>query len=452
MKKRIFLILILVLNLIWISGCGADSGAPTDLTTEPATTESSATEPATTEPLMTEPPVSAINHVNLGVDDQYTIADGETLLSYYEEPVESFFGVCKYYEELGWTLYGSHTLNNNQFATYTKENELVHIYWIACERELNIATSSTGGDALPSAYPHFISKSENTSITQLQSSEVNGMGYVIKLSDGSFLVIDGGYASNAKELWSALVELNGGEENILIRAWLLTHSHKDHYECFSSFSSRYASRVTLDTLMISPLSSNDSSNLYLSNKVNKDIAKFRVADILYVHTGMVFNFGNITLEILFTPDEFLISEPVQDEDYIENLNFNCSSIISRIYTNDCRVIFLADCTEETALRLLLYYGEYLRSEMCQVSHHGVDDCPLIVYRFINASTYWYPCNLKLFDSEERHADIRKAIIASKSTQEIIRHDQGRITRSLEAIDDDSLSCACPPPMPTEEAS
>ena len=246
-------------------------------------------------------------------------------------------------------------------------------------------------------------------------------------------------------------DLNCGEENILIRAWLLTHSHKDHYECFSTFASRYASKVTLETLMISPLSSDHSVNRYLCNKVNQDIARFSGAHILYVHTGMVFNYGNITLEILYTPDEFLISEPIQDKHYTENINFNCSSIISRIYTSDCRVMFLADCTEETALRLLLYYGEYLKSEMCQVSHHGVEDCPLIVYRFINASTYWYPCNVELFDMADRHADVRKAIITSKSTKEIIRHDQGRITRSLQANNDDLLTCACSPTMPTEES-
>lgn len=441
MKKRTCFILILVLLLIWMSGCSADSEAAAD----PMNTD-----PAVTEPPVTDPPIPGINHLDLGLDDQYTIPGGDTLFSYYEEPIGSFIGVCKYYEELDWTLYGFHILNNNQFATYTNGNELAHIYWIACEQELNVVTSSTGGTSLPTMDPGLVNESGNTTMTQLQSPRNNGMGYVIKLADGSFLIVDGGYGSSATELWSALVDLNGSEENIFIRAWLLTHSHKDHYECFSSFASRYASNVTLETLMISPLSKEHSKNQYLTKKVSKDISKFSGADILYVHTGMVFNFGDTTLEILLTPDEFLISEPTQDKFYTENLDFNSSSIISRIYNNDCRVIFLADCTEETALRLLLYYGDYLRSEMCQVSHHGVEDCPLIVYRFINASTYWYPCNLELFDAEGRYSDIRKAIVSSKSTKEIILHDQGRITRSLHANNDDWLTCACSSALPFGE--
>lgn len=426
MKKHIVFILLFVLNMIWMSGCSKGSYT---------STEPTITEPTVTETLVTEPPVPAINHVDLGVDDQYTISGGDTLLSYYEEPIESFDSVCKYYEEQGWYLYNSHSLNHNQFATYTKENELVHIYWIACERELNVVISSTGGHSLPPAEPSVKTGASNTTVTQLQSSEVNGMGYVVQLADGSFLIIDGGYASCAKGLWSTLVHLNNGEENIIIRAWLLTHSHSDHYGCFSQFASRYASKVTLETLMMSPLSDADAVGYpYLCSNVQKDIAKFEGAKTLYVHTGMAFDFCNITLEILYTGDEFMIAEPVQDKDYAKNMDFNSSSIISRIYTDDYRAIFLADCTEETALRLLLYYGECLKSEMCQVSHHGVENCPLIVYRFIDASTYWFPCSLELFEMDGRHADVRKAILVSKSTKEIIMHDQGPVIRPLHTND------------------
>ena len=411
MRKHTILILLSLLILMPISGCSAGNFIPT-------------------EPAETEPPIPAINHIDFGVDDQYTISGGDTLLSYYEEPVESFFSACKYYEEQGWSLYNSHCLNGNQFATYLNENELTHIYWIACERELNVVVSPTGGYALPPVNPSVNNRTTEATVTQLYSSETNGMGYVIQLTDGSFLIIDGGYASCTEELWSTLVDLNHGEENIIIRAWLLTHSHSDHYGCFSSFASKYASNVTLETLMISPLSEEDSTNLYLNSNVINDLASFDGAKILYVHTGMVFNYCDITLEILYTADEFLISEPTEDKNYTNTFNFNSSSIISRIYTTDCRAIFLADCTEETSLRLLLYYGEYLKSDMCQASHHGLESCPLIVYRLIDASTYWYPCTLELFDTDDRHVEIRNAIIASKSTKEIILHDECRITRPL----------------------
>lgn len=432
MIKRTVLILLFVLNLIWISGCSAEK----EPAAETAATESAVTEPIVTEPAVTEPPIPAIHHFDLGPDDQYTISGGDTLYSYYDEPLESFLGVCKDYEAQGWSLYNARSINGNHFATYTNANELAHIYWIACERELNVVNSVTGGEALPPANPIVKSGNTETTVTQLQSSKVNGMGYIIQLADGSFLVIDGGYTSGAKELWSALVALNGGKENIVIRAWLLTHSHNDHYGCFSSFAARYASKVTLETLMISPVSEEDAAgSSYLSTKVNDDIARFDGAKLLYVHTGMAFHYCNVTWEILYTPDDFMIAEPTQDKNYAQNLDFNSTSVISRIRTRDYRAIFLADSTEKTALRLSLYYGDYLRSEMCQASHHGVEDFPLIVYRIINASTYWYPSSLALYESEGRYSDVRKAIAASESTKEILLHDQLRITRPLSAKDD-----------------
>ena len=68
MKKRIVLISIFILGLIWLSGCGAAS----DTVTEAASTEPTAAATEATEPAPTEPPIPAINPAEFGVDDQYT--------------------------------------------------------------------------------------------------------------------------------------------------------------------------------------------------------------------------------------------------------------------------------------------------------------------------------------------------------------------------------------------
>jgi glyoxylase-like metal-dependent hydrolase (beta-lactamase superfamily II) len=86
-----------------------------------------------------------------------------------------------------------------------------------------------------------------------KGTKINGMGYVIRLADGSFIVYDGGYTKRLPELWNVLTTLNGGEEGIVIRAWLLTHAHGDHYAAFRAFAPLYADNVTLETVMISPV-------------------------------------------------------------------------------------------------------------------------------------------------------------------------------------------------------
>ena len=80
---------------------------------------------------------------------------------------------------------------------------------------------------------------------------------------------------------------------------------------------------------------------------------------------------------------------------------------------------------------MLYYGDYLKSDMCQAAHHGWESWPLIGYRHIQASIMWYPTTKACYefaDSKQDVWDIREAIRESKYTKEVIVHDQSRETR------------------------
>lgn len=375
--------------------------------------------------------VDRVSVDKLKLSDSYTIAIGEELRSYYEQTLDVFFGVCKQHRDDGYELYNYHVMNGNHFATYYKGTRLRHIYWIEGERELNVVYSTTGGSSLPSKNSMASdSRSEKLSVTQLQSTRINGMGYVVQLSDGSFIIYDGGYAELSTELWNTLVELNGSEENINIRAWLMTHAHNDHYPCFTSFANSYSSKVTLETLMISPINSADAYDNYLNSGVHVDLQKFSGAKLLYVHTGMLFEFGNAKMEILFTPDELYIAD-AYGLDGKTLIDFNNTSIVSRIYTDNSSCIFLGDAGDFVAYRLIAYYGKYLKSDMCQIAHHGVENFPLIGYRYIDASILWYPCSASLYNRTDRDADVRQALKESASTKEIILHDSARVTRYFE---------------------
>ena len=374
--------------------------------------------------------VEAVRYTSLGPDDSYTIYGGDKLTSFFEEPVESFFGVCKYYEDNGWTLYNYNVMNGNHFATWTRGVRLVHIYWIECESELNLVTSSISGELLPPLEPEVTTGDFKTSVTQYKSKANNGMGYVVQLADGSFMILDGGYDHCTDDLYNTLVSLNGSEKDIVIRTWLITHSHGDHTGTFQSFASKYASKVKLETLMISPVET--SGTYYGGQGIVDDLKKFDGANVLYVHTGMVFNYCNVKLEILFTGDELWIAEPYRDEGLGEAQNQNNSSIVFRIYTDDYSALFLGDASEETGVRMALYYGDYLKSDMCQVAHHGVEDFPLIVYRYIKAAILWYPCDQALYDLGNRDKEVRDALKESKYTKEIIIRGNTTVTREFGA--------------------
>lgn len=376
-----------------------------------------------------------VNYETFHQDAHYEICPGESLSSFYEKSLADFYGVCKHQSEAGYLLYQYHVANGNRFATYYRGDALLHIYWIECESELNVVSSNTGGASLPftGAIPD---KRRKPSVTQLKSERNNGMGYVVQLSDGSFILYDGGYRNHAENLWNLLVELNGSEKGIVIRAWIITHAHKDHYPCFGCFSENYASRVRLETFMMSPIHAEEATDTYLNEKVFDDVKRFENAGILYVHTGMLFRYGEVGLEILFTADELYIAEsPTVSGTTGSPINFNETSVVSRIFTPECSCLFLGDAFSKVAYRMIAYYGKDLRSNMCQMSHHGLEEFPLLAYRYIKAATLFYPCSRTTYTREGKESlrfeNVRKALRESRYTKEILIHSEANETRFLE---------------------
>ena len=84
--------------------------------------------------------------------------------------------------------------------------------------------------------------------------------------------------------------------------------------------------------------------------------------------------------------------------------------------------------------MLVYYGNYLKSDICQASHHGLENCSLLVYRHIKASILFYPCSEETYTrigrELSRNENVRKALRDSKYTKEIIIHDKANETRYL----------------------
>ena len=72
-----------------------------------------------------------------------------------------------------------------------------------------------------------------------------GMSYVVRLSDGTFIVIDGGYNTDAeaKNLYSILKANNPLKGEPVISAWFITHMHIDHYGALFNFARLYADSV-----------------------------------------------------------------------------------------------------------------------------------------------------------------------------------------------------------------
>ena len=183
----------------------------------------------------------------------YTMDGGYAMTQYAGQNMGDYLSACKYYEEQGYTLQSTNTVGNACSSVYVDGDAYANVMYNANKQELYIGASESGALAFPDGEDILVF--DEPTITQHYSPDINGMCYFIKLSDGSFIVVDGGYEADLDDAYNTLVKLNGSDHGIHIRAWIITHSHADHYEMFDKFSVKYAKNVTLDTVMFSPLGS-----------------------------------------------------------------------------------------------------------------------------------------------------------------------------------------------------
>ena len=409
------LVLLLLCSLCFLSSCSADL-APVQATAEAETKEVKTEEQA--EPLPKPHRV-------------YRCDNGDVLSSYRVKNEEAFESVAKNYEGEGYTLYSESEIGTNLAKTYVKDSSLAHLYYHPTGKELNVVLSSAA-DTLPPAKPEKTGGNFPCTVTQLNQSPTNynGMGYVIQLKDGSFIVYDGGFLDSGDELLDTLNDLSGGEKP-LIRAWVLTHLHNDHYEAFLSLSRRknIQELLTLEHVIYSPIPLENPGNeredtLWRIRLFESLVPLWGNAKVVYAHTGMKFTFCNLEMEILYTP-ESLYKNLFSVEGSVEG--FNNSSIISRLRDEKGSVLFTGDIAALGANLTVRLYGDALASDMVQMSHHGVESCPLVFYEKVKASTLWYPCAHSLYESE-RNKDLRDAVAAFPTTKEILIAGSGRVTR------------------------
>lgn len=219
-----------------------------------------------------------------------------------------------------------------------------------------------------------------------------GMSYIFRLSDGRFLLIDGGWNTPgiAERLVADLYRLSGGKKPE-IAAWIFTHAHVDHIGAFFDVSAQFADRVTLDAVIYSfPGESRlaEMGDWFVEPFVrnfDKTIAAFGDVTVYKARTGQRYHFAGLDLEILFTFEDYKMPRPLQ--------NFNDTSLVFRIRTEGQTWMFLGDVAESGAPILAARYGSLLKSDIVQVAHHGYPGGTDELYDLIAAPIVLWPAPL-----------------------------------------------------------
>lgn len=286
----------------------------------------------------------------------------------------------------GFTEYTSREEDRNHFAVYTKTSEKLFISYFDFREEIRIVVEASNTPLPPRSEDQTEPMITTPFVTQVKLAYCQadcGMTYIIRLSDGRFVVIDGGYDEyeEADRLFDTLHSQNV-REKITVAAWIITHPHGDHYLCFMKFWNKYGDRVSLQHLLYNwPL---PELCKYPCNTEDYDkFVETLPCQIIIPRTGQRFCYGDAVFDVFFAC-----------EDLYPNVirNTNDSSLVFRMNLGGKRFLWLADAEFVSCEEICRSFSaRSLKCDFLQVGHHGYDGGSPELYRRADPETLLWPC-------------------------------------------------------------
>ena len=348
----------------------------------------------------------------------------------------------KYLQE-GYTEYCARDTANTVSATFVGGDTYATVFFRKNESDLVLVTSEKDGKKLPFETQSYTKVCETT-FTQPGLTRAGGMCEIIRLSDGRFLIFDSGHSDQADVIYETLCELNGSAENIRIAAWVLTHSHGDHYGGFQGdtqnmgFADQYGKKVTLEYVLYAPLAMQEWDTMesynvswntidhYFNTHLPSRVAySFPKATLVPVHAGQVFRFADVSLEILYSPEHIYIdSVPVNSN----NTSLTCRAVSE----HGGAALIMADCETEAGLWVADTYTTELTANIMQMTHHGmIAEADLDIMKKSGATTFFWPSGEDKYNNTDRSEKMAKQYAARYG--ENILHGYGTMTRPLDHV-------------------
>ena len=213
----------------------------------------------------------------------------------------------------------------------------------------------------------------------------NGMCLVYRLSDGRFVVVDGGYWRDTDTEGEGVARLydwlmknadydgDGNYKNnkVVIAAWLFTHHHSDHISVAWKFNQMYQSKDNVEVenyLYNFPdyeyaigLPGSNISPSYYTEWFPKMEDLMKRNNNLVVHTGFNYQFADMNIEILYTHED-IYPGTIKD--------FNNSNTVYKITLAGKTFLIAGDLEEPGQKDCNKMTGTLLEADFLQPTHHG----------------------------------------------------------------------------------
>lgn len=357
-----------------------------------------------------------------------------------ETTLQEFDAYVTTLKSSGFTEIASNEINGNKFVELQNNTskKLAYVYYVPSYGEARIILDNASCPETEFEYTYTPKAGETAGIYQFammydpaaggraENSEGkypnNGAFHIIRLSDNSVILIDGGGPEQAteaatSELLKFLYEITGtpAGEKIRVACWYLTHGHGDHFYFAYNLFKNHSDKIELQRVMNNLTDVNPTTDLaktFEAIKTNYPNAKY-----MKIHTGQKIQIGDVTAEVLLTHET--LTHPETNSTYI--VDYNDTSDIIKFTINGKTFMTLGDwggqytvptnkkelaAYEKNERKFLSMYraadGTYpaLKADIVQVAHHAINSWMENVYAAIEADYAFIPqadCEYKKYN-------------------------------------------------------
>ena len=307
------------------------------------------------------------------------------MVNFGETDKEVFTKYCADIVAKGFTVYAEKTMENNIYNTYVNDEYVVTAIYTGYNKYAKVLSEPLSATALPTKAEDNVYTPLSgceTTITQLgmyraddYSETYNGMCYIVRLADGSFIVYDAGVDTTKEKyedrIYETLKKQAPDPDNIVIAAWIISHAHDDHVDILGDFFKSYADKITVERFICNFPSDEQVVNIWEPEWNRSDWVRdwfdtyFPDVPVIKAHPGQEFHIRNAKITILYTWDILENKESMKD--------FNNTSVVFKLEAEGTKVLFLGDYDDKGATMKNLYSLRTLKSNVMQMAHHGLPE-------------------------------------------------------------------------------
>jgi len=320
--------------------------------------------------------------------DIHRCYDGSELFLLRKGNPERYEELLNYLVGLGFAQVKEHKIGDVQFNTLTAGDHVLSCSYTPFDARIRVVSQENG--VIPPVETE-VKKITTPLLTQVRTAYVFcdcGMSYLLRLSDGRFVMIDGN-AGEYEEVDYLMDLVN--EQNVLpgkpvFAAWIITHPHGDHFDGFSKFVKKHGDKIELgDVIFNFPRTdtTGHSSHVHFDAFLEENKDRIRV---ITGRSGQVFSYGDAEFETLTAAEDLY---PPERRD---SINCNDTSLSFMLTFAGRRILILGDLQGRGAeYASNRYPAETFKCEFLQVGHHGYWGGSEAMYRASDPDFLLWPC-------------------------------------------------------------